>query len=90
MKAKVRVKSLSAEGGEYTCQFICCDSVSVCNKEYKLACDDAKDPPIIIFNDSKKYNVKKKLFDFISAHSKETMIIEIGGNAVTGVELIYG
>lgn len=90
MKVKVRVKSLLVKNCNFTCQFIGCDTVCVCNKEYKLAYDDTKNPPIVIFNDSKKYNVKKKLFDFISVHSKESMIIEIKGNAVTGVELIYG
>ena len=91
MKAKVRVKSLLIKNCNFTCQFIGCDTVCVCNKEYKLACGGNEEQPIIIFDESKEYEADEKIFNFISVHSKETMIIEINDkDAVTGVELIYG
>lgn len=95
MQAKVKVKSISCKKDNktygWTFEFKGCDSVQVCGKEYALALESSESDNIIKFDDSKEYKTVQKIADFISAHSKETLIIEINDtDTVVGVKLVYG
>lgn len=75
-KYKVRVKAIEINDSE-ECQltFSPCDRTFICNKEYFLGIDD-QDKPVVTLNLT--FNGQKNpLFDFISAHSKETFVIGI-------------
>lgn len=99
MKVKVKVKSLAIERTQnpqslqddikYKFRFSGCDTFCVADKKYQLAINGNANNPIY-FDETKEYDSVKNIFDFISAHSKETLIIEIHGTEVIRAELIYG
>lgn len=96
MRVKVKVKSISYkkdnETSGWTFKFKGCDSVQVCGKEYALAVELNESKKVFGVEEPIKYNIKdEKIINFISAHSKETLIIETDNtDTVVGVELVYG
>lgn len=83
MKYKVKVKKMSIESAinhpSYHIVFDICDKISVAGQQFGLGVDD-KSSNLFNYHQNAVLNVmniEEKMFDFISAHAKETLIVTI-------------
>ncbi len=100
MKYKVKVKKMSiaknkANKLSYQIVFDICDKISVAGQQFGLGVNVGtnKKRPINIARNTDLVvpNIGATIYNFISLHAKETLIVEIDkNNTITRVELIYG
>lgn len=99
MKYKVKVKKMSianaTKNPSYDIVFDICDKISVAGQQFGLGVDvnTNNNCPINIHlnTDLVVSNIGATIYNFISSHAKETLIVEIDtNNNITMVELIYG
>lgn len=86
---KGKVKKLIAKKDNYHVSFSYSDTIKFGTKELNPAFSDENNKSYDILQDNNEFVVEKELFDFISAHTKEELIIHYEGKDIKKVELIY-